>query len=237
MWISLFLSFLLGETLVPPYVQRLLIAKNPKTIKKGMLWSGFLSIPFFMISGMLGLVALILNPDIKPDMAMPHLIQTVLPTGLRAIACAGIISIVMSSADSFLNSASVCLVRDIISPFKYRKNEDLSNQKQGLFFIQLITLIIGALATILALKIGNVLDILLFAYRFWAPVILVPLLAIMIGLTPNAKCFYISAFLGALSVIVLSLYNNNLYEIDSTVVGFFVNLIAFSITYRFIKNK
>jgi SSS family solute:Na+ symporter len=40
----------------------------------------------------------------------------VLPTGLKGIVIAGIICIVMSSADSFLNSASVSFVNDILIP-------------------------------------------------------------------------------------------------------------------------
>jgi len=37
---SLFLTFLLGETLVPPYLQRLMIGRNIKETSRGTLYSG-----------------------------------------------------------------------------------------------------------------------------------------------------------------------------------------------------
>jgi SSS family solute:Na+ symporter len=81
-FISLFLTFLLGETLVPPYVQRLLIGKNARHTSRGTLWSGLFSIPFFAFTGSLGLIALALNPDLNPNLALPFVIQEVLPAGL-----------------------------------------------------------------------------------------------------------------------------------------------------------
>jgi len=55
---SLFLTFLIGETLVPPYVQRLLIGKDPAVTAKATVISGLYSIPYFIISGLVGLIAL-----------------------------------------------------------------------------------------------------------------------------------------------------------------------------------
>jgi len=80
-FISLFLTFLLGETLVPPYVQRLFLAKDKNHIRKGTLWSGIFSIPFFAVTGLIGLVAFTLNPGLDPNLALPYVIKEVLPIG------------------------------------------------------------------------------------------------------------------------------------------------------------
>ena len=53
-----FLSFFFGETLVPPYVQRLLIGKTIKHTIRGNMASGIISIPFFLMIGLIGAIAL-----------------------------------------------------------------------------------------------------------------------------------------------------------------------------------
>lgn len=229
MWISLFLSFLIGETLVPPYVQRLLIAKSPKETRKGTLWSGFLSIPFFLISGLIGLVALALNPDLPSNLAMPNVVQTVLPPVIKGLTCAAIISIVMSSADSFLNASSVCFIEDVLKPILKRNIIFPNTPAKDLWLIQATTLLIGGGAVFLALKISNVLDILRFAYNFWSPVMLVPLVAVLLGKKVCKSAFVAGAIAGASVIIIAFVYNKSgvIFGLDAVVVGTFANLICF----------
>jgi SSS family solute:Na+ symporter len=191
-FIVLFVSFLVGETLVPPYVQRLLIGKNLKQTSHGTFLSGLFSIPFFFITGFIGLTALILNPTLNANLALPYVVQTVLPVGIEGLVIAAIIAIVMSSADSFLNSAAVSVTNDIIKPL----SPCALSEKAQLLIARLATVVIGLLAIIFAVSIHSILDILLFAYKFWAPVILVPLVAALLGKRPSTLAFLGSAITG-----------------------------------------
>ncbi len=76
---------------------------------------------------------------------------------------AAIISVVMSSADSFLNSAAVAFSNDVIRPL--RRNP-LSERAQ-LWLVRVANALVGILAVIVAIKIASVLDILIYAYHFW----------------------------------------------------------------------
>ncbi len=233
MWGSLFLSFMIGETLVPPYLQRLLIAKNTKETIKGTLYSAILSVPFFIITGMLGIVAFAIDPEISSSNAMPTVINTVLPIGIKSLACAAIISIVMSSADSFLNSATVCLIEDVIKPIA-----KIKSFAKELVLAKVLSLFLGLGAVVLALKISNVLDILRFAYNFWAPVMLVPLIATFIGLKPKMISFVMGAFGGVLAIAISFIVNGKavLFGVDAVVVGFFTNMVLFYCGHRLKKN-
>lgn len=225
---SLFLSFMLGETLVPPYTQRLLIGRDARATAKGSLYAGLFSIPFFAITGGLGLVALAIRPELDSNQALPFVVNTLLPIGLRGFVIAGVISIVMSSADSFLNAAAVALVSDVVNPFRHRALSD----RAGLRVMKLTTLLVGVAAVGFALKIENVLDILLFAYNFWAPVVLVPLVAVLLGLKASPRTFFTGAASG---VVALSVWNWALkapYGIDGLVVGVLANFIVFAALYR-----
>ena len=202
--ISLFLTFLLGETLVPPYARRLFIGKNVKAVEKGTFWSGIISIPFFAVTGMIGLVALVINPSLNANLSLPYVIQETLPTGLLGIVIAGVIAIAMSSADSFLNSASVAVVNDIVRPM-YKK--ELA-QKTCLIIARVATLVTGVLSVYFAVSIESILDILIYAYNFWAPVILVPLAATLMGIRAGIISFIGSAICGISGVFIWNYFGS-----------------------------
>jgi solute:Na+ symporter, SSS family len=232
-FISLFLTFFIGETLVPPYVQRLLMSPSAKTTAKGTLYSGIFSIPFFTITGLIGLVAYALNPDLNANHALPYIINTVLPIGLGGFVIASMASIIMSSADSFLNSASVAIVNDIIIPLNKNKLKD----KLQLRIAKLTNLAVGIFAVIFALKIESIIEILLYSYNFWAPMILVPLVSGIIGLKVNSKDFFAGIIGGLIFYGLSAFYLSNFIEIDNIIFGVIGNLIFFFGNYLLNKKK
>jgi len=231
-FLSLFLTFVFGETLVPPYVQRLFIAKDKAQRIKGTLYSGLFSFPFFAVTGLIGLVALAMDPGLDPNLAMPYVIREVLPAGLSGLVVAGIISIVMSSADSFLNAAAVACVHDVIQPLKRKK----LSQKEELTMARMTTLVTGVLAVVFALSIKSILDILIYSYNFWSPILLVPLVCAILGMKAKKEHFFAGAFFGILGVLVWNFTLGRPYGIDGLIAGIFCNLIAFFGSFVLIKR-
>ncbi|TKJ36317.1 MAG: twin-arginine translocation pathway signal protein [Planctomycetes bacterium B3_Pla] len=222
-FVSLFLTFLLGETLVPPYVQRLFIGKDAGHTARGTMLSGFFSIPFFAITGAIGLVALTLDPKLDPNLSMPYVIRTVLPAGIRGVVIAGVISVVMSSADSFLNAAATCGINDLVKPL--RRNP--LPEQQELLLAKLTNCFVGILAVVFAIKIDSVLDILFYAYDFWAPVIVVPLAAVLLGFGVTRAGFMAGTIAGAIGALVWNHLLKAPAGIEGLAIGVFCNLIAF----------
>ena len=223
-FISLFLTFLLGETLVPPYVQRLLIGKDAKETARGTMMSGLFSIPFFAITGCIGLVALVLDPQLDPNLSMPYVIKNVLPIGLRGFVIAGVISIVMSSADSFLNGASTACVNDIVKPLRRTPLSDGAE----LWLAKITNLLAGVLAVVFAISITSILDILIYAYNFWAPIVLVPLAAVLLGYRAGKASFAAGAAAGIVGTVLWNRVLGGPGGVDGLVIGVFCNLIAFT---------
>ncbi len=220
---ALFLAFLLGETLVPPYVQRLLIGRNAAAVARGTLLSGLFSMPFFAISGLIGLVALTINPEGPAHLALPQVVMTVMPPVLKGFVIAGIISVVMSSADSFLNSAAVAFVNDIVRPLRPKP----ISQADTLLLARLVTLVVGVGAVVFALTIESLLDILLLAYTYWAPVMVVPLAATILGVRRSTGVFVGAALAGVSATFAWNLLLGKPAEIEGFVVGALVNGIVF----------
>ena len=222
-FISLFLTFELGETLVPPYVQRLFITKDAGHTARGTMLSGLFSIPFFAITGMIGLVALTLDPQLDANLAMPYVIRTVLPVGVRGVVIAGVISVVMSSADSFLNGAATCCINDIVKPLRSVSLPE----RQELFLAKFINGLVGILAIIFAVTIPSVLDILKYTYNFWAPTIVIPLGAVLLGFQATKAGFLAGLLAGAVGVLIWNLLLKMPAGVEGLVIGAFCNLIAF----------
>jgi len=103
-------------------VQRNLGTASERDSKKSVILAAFLklSIPFLIvIPGILGFA---LFPDLeKGDNIFPTLLRNLLPPGLAGLVFAGFLAALMSSVDSYLNSASTLWTMDIYRNFIYRQ--------------------------------------------------------------------------------------------------------------------
>ena len=203
LWASLvlFLSIFFGETFVPPYIQRLMIGKETKDTEKGTFFSGILSIPIFIIAGILGLIALTLYPSINSEAVIPTLLHNLLPIGLKGLLATGLLSAVMSTADSFLQAGAVSFVHDSVKPL-LKTNDD----KRELLLFRLSTVTISLLALIAAIKVKGLIDLCMLALTFWSPIMLVPFAAVLLGIQVSKKHFYIPA----ISAAIVALISNSL---------------------------
>ncbi len=230
-FLSLFFTFVIGETLVPPYVQRLFISKDIHVVKKGTMLSGIFSIPFFFITGAIGLAALALYPTIDANLAMPHMVKEVLPPVMSGIVIASVISIVMSSADSFLNSAAVSAVHDVIKPLRDSKSLN------EFFLVKIINLLTGVIAVIFAVKIKSILDILIYSYNFWSPILLIPLASAIMGAKVKKENFYFAMTGGILGTALWNFVLHSPYGIDGLIAGVLLNGIFFLISMKIFKPE
>jgi len=221
--IGLILVFMFGETLVPPYMQRLLAGKTASAAARGTLYSGLFSFLFFAITGAIGLVALALDPDLNPNNAMSFVIVSVMPPVLKGLVFSGVIAIVMSSADSYLNSASIAFVNDVWRPLQRKE----MSEENLLFIAKLVTLVVGLLSIVFAVSIESILDILIYAYNYWAPIVLVPLVAAIYGIRRGTTAFLAGALTGVVATVVWQSGLNSPFDLPGLVIGVLANLVVF----------
>ncbi|MEM9849132.1 MAG: sodium/solute symporter [Bacteroidota bacterium] len=106
--------------------QRVLGAKDIQHARWGIMLAGFLKFLPLFIMVLPGAMAISLFPDIvNSDMVFPTMVIETLPVGLIGLVLAGLISAIMSSISSTLNSASTLIVVDFIKP----RNPDMSEQQ------------------------------------------------------------------------------------------------------------
>ena len=149
--------------------QRAFAAKDAKSAKKGMfLGTSVYGVTIILVFFM-GLVAhQIVGDEIlaqfgSTDATVPALAIKVLPVGLTGLALAGMLSVIMSTADSYLLVSVQSVVRDIMYTFNPQMTDKAEIKWSRIFSI---VLPIGAL--IIALYIKNAYNILMFAWSFYA---------------------------------------------------------------------
>lgn len=150
-------------------VQRYLTAKSLREVIKGAVGQSLLVVPviysLYLIG--IGLVAYYhqhpdmmeslrsLNPgNVKEslDRVFPHFITYGLPAGLSGLVIAGIIAATMSSVDSGVNSLSTVAIMDVYRRFFHHEGK---GERHYLIAARLGTLLIGCLATLAALYVGQ----------------------------------------------------------------------------------
>lgn len=132
-------------------VQRVLGSKDVKHARWGIMLAGFLKITPLLLMVIPGVMAISVLPGIDvPDKVFPTAMKEYLPVGLLGLVLAGLISAILSSVDSILNSASTLIVIDFIQPNK----PDLS-ERQLLHYGRIITLILAVFAAFWAPQIAN----------------------------------------------------------------------------------
>lgn len=191
---------------------------------------GLVAIPVYLLVGIIAFVSAILYPGIESSLAFAHLINTTLPAGVKGIAVIGLFSVVMSTADSYLNAAGICLVHDTIKPLSSM------SEKQELLVTRLTTLLLGIFATVVALSFSSILNMMLFSFNFWGPIIVIPLYAILLGYKVNANCFFGGAICGALTFTVWYFVIQPQFGISGLIPGLMGNFMGFAMTYLWQQN-
>lgn len=97
------------------------------------------------------------------DAVVPALAIEILPVGLTGLALAGILSVIMSTADSYLIVSVQTCVHDIYKVF----NPNISEKKE-LRLTRVFAVILPLGALVIALYIKNAYSILMFAWSFYA---------------------------------------------------------------------
>jgi SSS family solute:Na+ symporter len=223
-FIGLFVAFLLGETLVPPYAQRTFSTPDSSHARKGFVAAGVFSFFFYFIAASIGAVAFLLYPDIDPEAAIPTVAAELLPVGVFGLLVAALLAVVMSTASSYLNSSAVVFSEDLYRPLA---TEPVSPRGR-LRLERLTSVLVGAAATVFALTVPSIVDALLYSYSLWAPTMIVPLLgAVLFGVTSKPAALWgIGA--GAAVTVVWQWVLGSPFGLDGLIPGVLANLAVYS---------
>lgn len=137
-------------------VQRALGARSEWDAKAGMVLAGFLKLFIPLLVFIPGLAARVTHPDLAdPDTAVPTLIRDLLPPGLTGLMFAAFFAALMSSVDSFLNSATTVYISDVHSKLYRAVTGRTFTQLHGLRLGRVLTAVLIIAAGLIAPQIDR----------------------------------------------------------------------------------
>lgn len=158
--------------------QRAFAAKDRKSAKKGMFLGTAVYGVTILLVWFMGVVAhQIVGDEVlaefgSTDAVVPALAIRVLPAGLTGLALAGILSVIMSTADSYLLVSVQTCVHDIGKTLE----PDMSERKE-ILLSRVFSVVLPLGALVIALYIKNAYSILMFAWSFYAAAAGIPAFA------------------------------------------------------------
>lgn len=214
----------------PSFIQRTLINRKAETIKSAIITKSAIYVIFVSFVTINGLVAYAKYGSYDASLAIPHLIDQLMPVGIKGFVVVGLLAAVMSTADSDLNIASISIVQDILQPIIGKDQKTLLN------LAKIATIFIGSLSIIMALKFNNVVDLVIFSAGSWAPMIFVPMIAALFEYTINKNYFPILCLIGT-SAFILWYHYGFISHLKGVFVGVFVSFLCFWIFYYFSQDN
>jgi SSS family solute:Na+ symporter len=184
--------------MLPYLLQRLLMGENIKQVQKAFYVSATVASAFMFLIIPIGLSALASNPQLDAHSAMTYVVQTALPVGLRGFAVAGLMAVIMSTADSCLNIASVMAVCDLILPLR----KGVLSNEQILRYAQYTTLFLGLFSVAGALYFRTLIDFIMYAEGLWFSIVTIPMLAGIFGYKGSKQAFIWAAAAGSVTMTV-----------------------------------
>lgn len=239
--IAYFCAYFFGELMLPTYTQRALMAESTKVAKKGFILGSLILFIWYLIITLSGSLAEVI-PSVSSQMVILDLARYFFEENsflwgvIGALIFAGMLALIHSTYDSFLNVGASSFANDVIGMF--HTNEKLLYQTT-----RQMSIAISALGLIVAIWFDNIIDALIFGYTIWVPSLLAPFLYILIISKDNklnCYAFWSSFSLGSITwllteyVIKIDGYAS---YVPSIVWGLIVNIICLCIGKYVTSNK
>jgi SSS family solute:Na+ symporter len=145
------------------FIQRVLMCESEQEIKKmGLTYVLFKGV-FVLMVGLIGLSSIsIMSPTVTGKEVVPTLMQSYLPIGFKGFAITAFLAVIMSTADSVLNAATVLVAEIRLSQSERQKQNQKDfelelegsvkdKKKNESIWLKMTSLIMGSLSMVLAL--------------------------------------------------------------------------------------
>ncbi|WPY00759.1 Sodium:solute symporter family protein [Candidatus Trichorickettsia mobilis] len=196
--------------------QRVSIGRSTTQVTKAFTISSILLL--LILSGMswIGFLLFNVDPTLEPDNLVHYIINNYAHVGLKGFILVGLGAMCMSNADANLNSASVVLTHDFLSPLGFKfKNE--------LILSKLIALTIGMIALFLASLDYDLLSLVFMTQSF--NLAAMPLMLAILGFRTTEKSVLIGIVAHFICVPIWRQFFMDTTGIDSLVPGWITNAV------------
>jgi len=216
----------------PMLIQRILMAKDEKQSTQSLVISGMLYVPFYAVITVIALCAVLMFPNIDPNSAFLNVLDSSLPTVAKGIAVSGVLAVIMSTADSFLNVSAVAATRDVIAVLW----PDKINDGTELMLSRAITVFLGIVSIDVATRFTSMIDFGLYFSNFWTPTVVAPMFLYLFNLKTDIKTYLVSIAVGFMSIVIFRYSVPEDYTIVSQIFGALVTFFTMFILGKYFRT-
>jgi Na+/proline symporter len=180
--------------LTPAIFQRVSMAKDLGQVKNSFSYAAIIDISMTLSIAWIAILLLADNPNLDPKGLVNHIISRYGYPGLKGLVAVGITAMSMSTADSELNASAVLAVNDIMKSL-------FSKWKITIIKLRIFTGAMGLCSLIFALRITDIVALMLQTGSYYMPIVSVPLLLAIFGFRSKAIPVLIGMAAGLMMVI------------------------------------
>ena len=216
----------------PIIAQRILMAKDTKQIQISLLSVGGLYIPLYTVLTIIAFCAIIIYPNYKLNAVFLNILDNLIPPVAKGLAVVGVLSVIMSTADSHINVAGVSFIKDLLlSVFPKMK------EKTQLWATHAATIFLVGYSIIIASGEHRVIDFWVYRASLWAALVTAPLVLYIIGIKTTIQQYLISIIMGASSIILFKSFKIETLNILSPLIGMAVTAFFMICMNKFLQIR
>lgn len=185
---------------------------------------------FFVSVTTLSLILLSADLVTDNDNLLPYIITVYSYPWLKSLFLIGIIAMIISTTNSWINSSKAVFIYDICSVL----NITFHNSRLQRITNILYSVVVGLLSIYIAISRDNIFDILMLGASLYTPIIGVPLLVTVLGFRSTSKVMFAGIGAGTLTLCILNKYFANLCPIGTVIPATIVNFVVILATHRFL---
>lgn len=205
--------------------QRIFSAENEVTARKSFFWAIPITAFLGLIVLFLGLISVVLLPDIPKETAIFALMDKILPPWLVGAGFAAILAVIMSSIDSLLVGGSTIIHKALFKD----KNLEL---KKELLYARILTGVFGILGFVLAFIIPNIITLSLLV-SYLALIFVPPIYAALYSKKVSANASFYSILIPSITLFILFPILKEQVFVVTTLLG----ILIITLYDKVIKNK
>jgi len=179
----------------PPIFQRIMLARDVLQVKKAFNYATVLWLVIILFFIWISILLLTADDTIPPNDIMRYIINNYLSTGFKGFMAVGVMAMVMSTADSYINSAAVLFSNDLSNLYRIPTENKVLVARFFAFSI-------GVGALILALSKYDFSSLVFLTASFYVPIVTVPLALAIYGFRSSTKSVLIGMVAGLVTVLV-----------------------------------
>ena len=213
-----------------PTFQRILMTKDTKQIHQSFKVAAIGYTFIILLICAIGILVLSIDPTLEGDNIVMYMIDNYSFTGLKGITLIGIMAMVMSTADSWINTGAVIFAHDFCKPLGIKF-------KSELFLSRMFSILVGIGALLIVLFNNNLFKLFSLQANFYMPIVTVPLILSILGFRSSSRVVILGMISGALCAIIWTLYIKPVIGVDSVIPAMIINLLVLISTHYLLRES